>query len=131
MDSATFCMRVAIWRAFSNSAPPRTVVTAIGIRIANSRHSSLSVAFLFTIDTAVGNGAMNKFRNCSQWRSDLFRIIFFHLKGSQRMVDGWIFLQTSSPHSLITTYRTKLVFARPISLDGTFNVQNFSLFRCF
>ncbi len=43
------------------------------------------------------------------------------LKGCHRMGDGPIFLNTSAPHSLMTTYRINLLSARSISLDSTFN----------
>jgi len=41
------------------------------------------------------------------------------LKGSQKLGDGSIFLKTSAPHSLMTTYRMNLLF-RSISLDSNF-----------
>ncbi len=40
---------------------------AIRILIANGAHSSVSSLFL--PHTAVGNGAINKFRSCCQWRN--------------------------------------------------------------
>jgi hypothetical protein len=42
------------------------------------------------------------------------------LKGSHKMGDGRIFLKTSAPLSLMTTYRMCLILARSISLDSTF-----------
>jgi hypothetical protein len=42
------------------------------------------------------------------------------LTGSNRMGDGRIVLKTSAPHSLMTTYRIKLLSARSVSLDSAF-----------
>ena len=43
-------------------------------------------------------------------------------KGSQRMGDGLIFVETSAPHSLLFNkdYRMNLLLAKSISLDRTF-----------
>jgi hypothetical protein len=41
------------------------------------------------------------------------------LKGSHKMGDGPIFLKTSAPLSLMTTYRMSLILAGSISLDST------------
>ncbi len=48
------------------------------------------------------------------------RWIFKELYMYNRMGDGLIFLKTSVPHSLMTTYRTNLLSARFISLDSAF-----------
>jgi hypothetical protein len=45
------------------------------------------------------------------------------LKGSHRRWDGLIFLKTSAPHSLMTTYRMNLISAGSISLDSTFKLH--------
>ncbi len=43
---------------------------------------------------------------------------------SHRMGDGPIFLKTSAPHSLMTTYHKNLLSARSISLYSTFKVSS-------
>ncbi len=42
------------------------------------------------------------------------------------MGDGPLFLKTSTPHSLMTTYRINLLSARSLSLDSTFK-EKFTL----
>jgi hypothetical protein len=48
-------------------------LTAVGYLDQIANGTVLSAAF-YLLPTAVGNGAMNKFGNCSQWRSKLFSI---------------------------------------------------------
>jgi hypothetical protein len=50
----------------------------IPIRQFPTEHTALSVVF-FLLQTAVGNGAMNKFGICNQWRRELFESAIFHL----------------------------------------------------
>jgi hypothetical protein len=51
---------------------------AVWKQIANGVHTALSAAF-FSLHTAVGNGAMNKFGICFQWRNEHFepRMLIF------------------------------------------------------
>ncbi len=63
-------------------APPCFLVGCLET-IANYAPSSVC-GLLFTTYTAVGNGAMNKFGNCSQWRSELLipRMLLFSVGNS-------------------------------------------------
>ncbi len=45
------------------------------------------------------------------------------IKGSHRMGEGWIFLKTFEPLSLMMTYQMSLISAGFISLYSTFNVR--------
>ncbi len=54
-------------RAKLFTAPPLFVLLAIWKQIANGAHSSVMEA-LYSLHTAVGNDAMNKFGTCWQWR---------------------------------------------------------------
>jgi hypothetical protein len=48
-----------------------------------------------------------------------------YLKVSHRTEDGTYFLKTSTPHSLITTYRLIPLSARSMSLDSTIPLSIF------
>ncbi len=80
-----------LWELFIDSSPSRTAVGMI--LIANSAHSSVSGPLFTTYCTAVGNGAMNKFRICFQWRHEQNVVILCR----QRLYEGSAILAPMMP----------------------------------
>ncbi len=88
-------------------------------------YTDLSTAF-YLLHTAIGNGAMNKFGNCSQWRSELLilRMLLFSVcNGAMYAPRYW---QRCNERSTLLENVPKMpsVSLRPVKLHNVFLSQS-------
>ncbi len=84
---------------------------AIRILVANSAHSSVCAFYL--LYTAVGNGTMNKFISCFQWRSELTQNVVYLRRQGRNERSGDIGNGTMMPVALLRPVRIHHVFPIP------------------
>jgi hypothetical protein len=65
---------------------PRRLIQLLAIRILIPNKPLRSFSGLVLPQTGVVNGALNKFGTCRQWRSELFKIITFHIQQLYKVV---------------------------------------------